>query len=82
MFVPQEALNRAHLTSAMFRRRTERKRQRLVVEETEELMGRVFLAYRTPLMTVSLFRCLGQTLLSSDNNWPAVEQNLRRVQVK
>ena len=45
-------------------------------------MGRVFLAYRTPLTTVSLFRCLGQTLLSSDNNWPAVEQNLRRVQVK
>ena len=66
----------------MFRRRTERKRQRLVIEETEELTRRVFLAYRTPLTTVSLFRCLGQTLLSSDNDWPVVEQNLRRVQVK
>ena len=38
MSFPQEALNQTHLTSVMCWRGTDRKRQRLVVEETEELM--------------------------------------------
>ena len=45
-------------------------------------MGRVFLAYGTPLTAVSSFRYLVQTLFSTDNNWPTVEQNPRRAQVK
>ena len=69
MFVPQETLNQAPPTSEMFRRGTERKRQRPVVDETEERTGRVFLAYGTPMTSVSLFRYLGQTLLSSKYNW-------------
>ena len=45
-------------------------------------MGRVFSAYVTPLMAVTLFKYLGRTSLSSDNNWPTVEQNLQRAQIK
>ena len=48
-----------------------------MVEETEEQMGRVFSAYGTPLTVVFSFRYLGRILSSIDNNWPAVEQNLR-----
>ena len=82
MFVPYEALNRAHQTSEMFRRRTETKRQRLVVEETEKRIERVLSAYGTPLMAVYLFRYLGRKFSSSDDNWTAVERNLGRAQGK
>ena len=41
-------------------------------------MDRVFLAYGTPLEAVPYTNYLGQTLLSSDNNWLDVEQNLQR----
>ena len=57
----------------------ERKQQRLVVKETEEQMRRVFLTYRTPLTSVPLFNYSGRTLSSSNNNWPAVEQNLHKA---
>ena len=45
----------------------------MVVVETEERIGRVFLEYGTPLMEVPLFKSLGQTIFSSDDNWPAAE---------
>ena len=45
-------------------------------------MGRVFLAYGTPLMAVLLFKYPGQNLLSSENYWPVVEHNLQRAQGK
>ena len=54
----------------------------MVVEETEERMGRVFLAYGTRTTTVILFKYLVRNLLSSDNDCMAVEQNLRQVWVK
>ena len=44
--------------------------------------GGVFLAYGTPLMEVSLFRYLGRTLLSPDNDWIEVLRNLQREQEK
>ena len=37
------------------------------------------MAYGTPMTSVSLFRYLGQTLLSSKYNWLLVEWNLRRA---
>ena len=55
---------------------------RLVVEEMEEQIGRIFLAYGTPLMAVSSFRYLGRTLSSTNNYWSTEEQNLRRAQGK
>ena len=61
MFVPQEALNQVHLKSAMCWCESEKKRLRLVVEETEEWMRTVFLAYGTPLTSVPLFNYLIQT---------------------
>ena len=54
----------------------------LVFEETEEYMERVFLAYGTPLMEVSSFRYLVKMLLSTDDNWLALEWNLRRARDK
>ena len=45
-------------------------------------MGRFFSAYGTPLREVYLLRYLGQTLLSLENNWPVVEQNLRGARGK
>ena len=80
--VPQVALNRAHLTSMMCRRGTERKQRRLLIEEMEEQMGRVLLAHVTPLTAVFSFRYLERILSSTDDNWLAMEQNLRRAQGK
>ena len=45
-------------------------------------MGRVLLEYGTPMTSVSLFRYLGQTFPSTNNDCLAVERNLRRVQGK
>ena len=45
-------------------------------------MGRVFSAYGTPLAAVSSFRYLRRTLSSTDRDWPAVEQNIRRARGK
>ena len=52
IFVPQEALNQEHLTSAMCLHSKYRKLQRLVVEETEENMGIGLSVYSTLLMRV------------------------------
>ena len=57
----------------MCRCRTERKRRRLVIEKTEDQMGKVFSAYGTPLTAAYLFCYLGQTVLSNDEDWLAVE---------
>ena len=45
-------------------------------------MGRFLLAYGTPLTEVTSSRYLGQMFSSSSNDWPAVEQKLRRAQGK
>ena len=45
-------------------------------------MGRVLLAYGTPLTAVSLLWYLRQMVSSSDDNQPAVERNLQRAQGK
>ena len=50
----------------------------MVVEDIEDQMVRVFFAYETLLRAVYLFQYLGQTLSSTDDDWPAVEQNLWR----
>ena len=40
------------------------------------------MVYGTPLMAVSLFQYFGITLSSTNDDWPAVEQNLRRERGK
>ena len=53
-----------------------------MVEETEEHMGKVLLAYGTPLMAFYSFRYLGRTLSSSNDDWLEMEGNLRRARGK
>ena len=43
-------------------------------------MGQVFSSYGTLLTAVSLFWYLGQTFLSTEDDWPAVERNLPMAQ--
>ena len=45
-------------------------------------MGRVLSAYGKQLTKVPSFEYLGRMLLSTNNDWPEMEQNLRRVQGK
>ena len=45
-------------------------------------MGRFFSEYGTPLTSFTSFKYLGQTLLSSNKDWPKVENNLRQAQGK
>ena len=68
----------------MFRngKEKEKKRGRLVVEETKDNMGWIFFTDVTPLTEVYLFRYLGKTFSSAGDDWPEVEKNLRRAQVK
>ena len=66
----------------MCQRRTERKRQRLVVSYIEERMWIFFLEYGMPLTAVPSFRYSGCILLSTDKDWPLVEHNLRWAQGK
>ena len=54
----------------------------MVAEETEEQMGRFFLACGKPLMAVTYFKYLGRIFLSFDNNWLAADQNLRQARGK
>ena len=42
-------------------------------------MRSVFLTYGTPLTAVPPFKYLGRILLSTDDNWTVVEQNLLRA---
>ena len=60
----------------------ERKQRTLLFEETEKHMGLVFLVYGKPLKAVSLFRYLGRTLLSTEEDWSVVEWNLQRARGK
>ena len=45
-------------------------------------MGRVLLAYGTPLTAVTLFKYLGRMLSYSKYNWTAVENNLQQSRGK
>ena len=80
IFVPQEALNFAHLISVLCRHGSDRKQRRLFVAYTEERVGRVFLSYGIILTSLPSFNYLGFMLLSSDNDWSAVDQNILRAQ--
>ena len=59
MFVPQEALNQAHLTSDMCQRGYERIQHRLVVPDMEERMGRVFFGVWDTDDGSAIFQLLG-----------------------
>ena len=54
----------------------------MIFADTEEWMGRVFSAYGVTLTAVPSFKYLERILLSTNDNWPAVEPNLQRSRVK
>ena len=78
---PLDVIYECFTYAYMRRSGSERKRQRLLVTEKEERMGRVFLAYGTLLTEVNLLKYLGRMFSSFDENRLAVEQNLRRLQI-
>ena len=67
MFVLHKALNGRHPTMAFFRRREERKRQRLAEEESQEGTDMAIAAYGISLAPFTSFNYLGRVLLAADD---------------
>ena len=49
--------------------------------ETRENLERAFHAYGKPMEAVSEFRYLGQILTATDDDWPEVAGNIKKVRV-
>ena len=79
MQVPQRALNARHPGTAQCAKGAERKRRRLVETETRENSERAFEAYGAPIESVLEFKYLGRILAATDNDWPAVVENLSKA---
>ena len=71
-----------NLATAFFRRGEERKQRRLVEEEAWSGTEKVITPYWIPLAPVTSFKYLGRVLSASDENCPAVVQNLWQAQQK
>ena len=81
MMVPCWSLNGFHKSIAKCKKDVKRKRQRLAVEEARVMTSKVFSAYGCPFEKVQSFKCLGIVLLVTDDDWPAVIQNLANPQM-
>ena len=57
----------------------ERDRQQLAAEEEREVTDRDFSIYRRPLEMVTSFKYLGRVISVTDNDWPAVVNNLAQA---
>ena len=79
MQVPQRALNGLHPGTAQCAKGGERKRRRLAETETRENSERAFEAYGEPIETVSEFKYLGRVLTATDDDWPAVVRNFKKL---
>ena len=79
--VPRKALSGSHLETAQCKKGAERERRRLAETEMQENSERAFHAYRKPMEAVSEFRYLGRLLTATDDYWPAVAGNIRKVRV-
>ena len=82
MFVSHKALNGRHLATAFFRRGEERKQRHLAEEEARSGIELAITAYGIPLTPFTSFKYLGRVLLSADDDWLAVVNNLWRAQQK
>ena len=77
--VSRKALNGRHLETNQCRTVAERKLRRLAAAEiTSE---KAFHAYGKKIRAVTEFRYLGRVMTNTDNDWPAVEGNLRKARV-
>ena len=79
--VTKKALNGRHLGTFQCKKGEERKRRRLAETETRENAERAFHAYGKPMELVSEFRYLGRILTATDDDWPAVADNIRKSRV-
>ena len=79
IFVPWEALNHFHPTTALFARGADRKRRKLVEDEAWAVAYMEFQEYVRPLETVISFKYLGRLLTATDNYCPSVISNLHKV---
>ena len=79
MFVPWEALNKGHQTTATCRRGAERKRARLAITYARRAEEVEFTAKGELLESVKVFRYLGRPLSCYDNDWPALHWNLAKA---
>ena len=82
MLVPWAALNGRHPDTAQCTKEAERERHKLVAEEVRAIKERDFQAYVQPLNLVTSFKYLGRILTASDDDWPVVVGNLRKVRKK
>ena len=80
MQVPRKARNGRHLGTAQCAKGAKWNRRRLAETETREKLERAFHAYGQSMETVSEFRCLGRLLTATDDDWPAVAGNIKKVQ--
>ena len=76
---PRRALNGRHPGTTQCLKGAERKRQRLVETERRENSERSFEAYGKPIESVTEFKYLGRILTATDDDWPEVVGNLRKV---
>ena len=79
MQVLQRALNGRHPGTAQCLKGAERKRRRLVEAGTRENSERAFKAYGVPIESVTEFKDLGKILTATDDDWPAVVENLGKA---
>ena len=80
MQVPRKALNGRHLGTAQCAKGAERKLWRLAETETRENLERVFSAYGQPMEAVTEFSYLRRILKATEDDWPAVAGNIKKVQ--
>ena len=79
MMVPRKALNGMHRRTSQCTWGAEQKIHILAAEEEREATASSFCAYRPPLEMATSFKYLGQVILETDNEWPAVVRNLAWV---
>ena len=82
MWVLSAALNGRHPNTAQCDKGANRKRHKLSVEEMRVSIEQDFWVYVFPLASVSSFKYLGRTLMTSEDDWPAVVGNLCKSRTK
>ena len=79
--VPWWSLNGSHKLTSNCKKRAERKQRRLEAEEEREATSRALSAYGCTLEMVLSFKYLGRVLLTADDDWTVVIQNLTKAWV-
>ena len=79
MMVPRKAQYGRCTPTAQCTKGVERKRRRLVAEDTRESAAREFQAYRMPIKMVTHFKYLGRVMKALGEDCPEVVGNFRKA---